>query len=813
MPKYTVKIKKMTLPVVPVRGMVAFPGAAITFELTDDIAIKAAEAAFETDSLIMVCTYRDPETQAPLPSGLFKVGTVCKIKQSIKTSEGAMRLLAEGYSRATVTEFRPFAEYILAEVNSKIHTATDEDKLHDQAYCRAILTEAKKLASFLPSVSDDMMNTAATIKTPALLADFIAANMLVKFTDKQMILECFDPQKRIELLISLLAEESGLLACEMEIHKRVRSNLNQNQKEYYLREQIRVIKGELGEGDEADEYFDRIMSAKLPDAVREKLLKENDRMSKAPFGSSEATVARAYLDTCLEIPWCVSTKDRINIDTAKKILDADHDGMEKVKERILEYLAVKQLNPDLGNQILCLVGPPGVGKTSIGASIARAMNRKYVRVSLGGVRDEADIRGHRKTYIGSMPGRIINALVGAKVNNPLILLDEIDKLTRDSHGDPSSALLEVLDGEQNKSFRDHFVELPFDLSNCLFIATANTLDTVPRPLLDRMEVIELKSYTRNEKISIARNHLVPKQLKRHGLTKRMLTLTDSAIAEIADYYTREAGVRNLERAIADICRKAAKKFAEESVTGRIKLDADNVKDLLGTRKRLPESVSDTDEVGTVNGLAWTQTGGDLLKVEVAVLEGTGKIELTGSLGDVMKESAKIAVSYVRSIASEYGISPDFYQKNDIHIHFPEGAVPKDGPSAGVTMVTALVSALTGCPVRRDVAMTGEVSLRGNVLAIGGLKEKTMAAYSAGVRTVLIPQDNERDLDEIDTEVRENLEFIPCRKVSDVLSHALCTVSATCAVTSKCGAKRNCQKDIDVLPTHTPNDKTGIPAVR
>ena len=813
MPKYTVKIKKMTLPVVPVKGIVAFPGATITFELTDDIAIKAAEAAFETDSLIMICTYRDPETQAALPSGLFKIGTVCKIKQSLKTSEGAMRLLAEGYSRATVTEFRPFADYILAEVNSKIHTAADEDKLHDQAYCRAILTEAKKLASFLPSVSDDMMNTASSIKTPALLADFIAANMLVKFTDKQMILECFDPQKRIELLLSLLAEESGLLACEMDIHKRVRSNLNQNQKEYYLREQIRVIKGELGEGDEADEYFDRIMSAKLPDAVREKLLKENDRMSKAPFGSSEATVARAYLDTCLEIPWCVSTKDRINIDAARKILDADHDGMEKVKERILEYLAVKQLNPELGNQILCLVGPPGVGKTSIGASIARAMNRKYVRVSLGGVRDEADIRGHRKTYIGSMPGRIINALVQAKVNNPLILLDEIDKLTRDSHGDPSSALLEVLDSEQNKSFRDHFVELPFDLSSCLFIATANTLDTVPRPLLDRMEVIELKSYTRNEKISIARNHLVPKQLKRHGLTKRMLTITGGAIAEIADYYTREAGVRNLERAIADVCRKAAKKFAEESVTGKIKLDADGVKDFLGARKRLPESISDTDEVGTVNGLAWTQTGGDMLKVEVAVLEGTGKIELTGSLGDVMKESARIAVSYVRSIASEYGIAPDFYQKNDIHIHFPEGAVPKDGPSAGVTMVTALVSALTGCPVKRDVAMTGEVSLRGNVLAIGGLKEKTMAAYSAGIRTVLIPKDNERDLDDIDAEVRENLEFILCKKASDVLSYALCTVSASSTVATKCGTKKSSKKDIEILPTHTQNDNVGIPAVR
>ncbi|MBQ9112830.1 MAG: endopeptidase La [Clostridia bacterium] len=813
MSKYIVKIKKLTLPVIPVRGLVAFPGATINFELTEDIAIKAAEAAFDTDSPILVCTYRSPDCENPLPDGLFRTGTVCKIKQSVRSPEGGMRILAEGYSRAAVTEFRLFADYILAEVNSKTHTASDEDAIRNQAYCRAIISEAKKLASFLPSVSDDMLTTASGIKTPALLADFIAANMLVKFTDKQLILECFDPEKRIELLIALLEEESGLLACEMDIHKRVRSNLNQNQKEYYLREQIRVIKNELGDTDEADEYFDRIMAAKLPDEVREKLLKENERMSKAPFGSSESTVARSYLDTCLEIPWSVSTKDRVNIASAKKILDSDHDGLDKVKERILEYLAVKQLNPQLGNQILCLVGPPGVGKTSVGASIAKAMNRKYVRVSLGGVRDEADIRGHRKTYIGAMPGRIINALIQAKVNNPLILLDEIDKLTRDSHGDPASALLEVLDGEQNKTFRDHFVELPFDLSGCLFIATANTLDTVPRPLLDRMEVIELKSYTKNEKISIAHNHLIPKQLKRHGLNKRMVAITDDAIAEIADFYTREAGVRNLERAIADICRKAAKKLVEEEQSGKIKVTAANVEDYLGPRKRLPDSISDEDEVGTVNGLAWTAAGGDMLRVEVAVLDGTGKIELTGSLGDVMKESARIAVSYVRSIAADYGIPTDFYQKKDIHIHFPEGAVPKDGPSAGVTMVTALVSALTGRAVRRDIAMTGEVSLRGNVLAIGGLKEKTMAAYSAGVKEVLIPADNERNLDEVDTVVRKNLRFVPCKKATDVLAHALCPVVNTVTTgAKKTDAEERTEIEI-IAPAKIPADKAKIPVAR
>ena len=795
MSRYTVKIKKLTLPVIPVRGVVAFPGASISIELTEEFTCKAAEAGFDTDSPVFIVSYKDTSAEARMPDCFYKVGTVCKIKQSVQTTDGALRIVAEGYSRATVTEYRPIPEYIIADVNSKTHTAADEDSVRNQAYSRAILTEARKLASFLPSVSDDMLNTAAGIKTPALLADFIAANMLVKTADKQLILEAFDPEKRIELLIALLAEEAELLSLEMDIHKKVRSNLNQNQKDFYLREQVRVIKNELGEGDEADEFYGRIMSAKMPDEVREKLLKENERMSKAPFGSSEATVARAYLETCLDIPWGTSTKDRINVSAARKILDKDHDGLEKVKERILEYLAVKQLNPQLGNQILCLVGPPGVGKTSVGASIARAMNRKYVRVSLGGVRDEADIRGHRKTYIGAMPGRIINALIQAKVNNPLILLDEIDKLTRDSHGDPSSALLEVLDGEQNKSFRDHFVEMPIDLSSCLFIATANTLDTVPRPLLDRMEVIELKTYTKSEKISIAKNHLIPKQLERHGLNKRMLSINDGAVAEIIDYYTREAGVRNLERSIADVCRKAAKAIVEETASGKITVTAATVKDYLGARKRLPESISEENEVGVVNGLAWTEVGGDLLKVEVAILEGTGKIELTGSLGDVMKESAQIAVSYVRSIAADFGIAPDFYQKHDIHIHFPEGAVPKDGPSAGVTMVTALVSALSGRAVRRDVAMTGEVSLRGNVLAIGGLKEKTMAAYSAGVKTVLIPYDNSRNLEDIDPVVTENVRFVPCKKVSEVLAAALCPVDAPSPKTVR---KAKATKEPDIL---------------
>ncbi len=775
MRKYIEKIERLSLPVIPLRGIVAFPGVTLNFEVTHELSVKAAEAAFETDSIVLLCATREliDDSESITPNDLYRVGTVAKIKQSVKTPEGNMRLIAEGYTRASVSEFRSFADYISADAISKLVVMSDEDSLRSEAYMHAMLSEVEKLVSLLPSVSDDIMMTAKSIKSPALLADFIASNILVKYPDKQAILECFEPVKRIERLITLLKSEAKLLEYEMNIHKKVRSNLNRNQKEYYLREQIRVIQNELGEDDdEIAEYHKKISEAKLPPHIADKLNKETDKLAKLPFASAEASVLRNYLDTCIELPWSISTKDRVSVSAAKKILDADHDGMDKVKDRILEFLAVKQLSPELKNQIICLVGPPGVGKTSIASSVARAMKRNYVRVSLGGIRDEADIRGHRKTYIGAMPGRIINAISQAGSNNPLILLDEIDKLTRDAHGDPASALLEVLDSEQNKNFRDHFVEMPFDLSNCVFIATANTLDTVPRPLLDRMEIIKLPSYTKTEKLSIAKNHLLPKQLGRHGMTKKMLRIDDSAILEIIDFYTREAGVRNLERTLADVIRKAAKRFVESSDTSRLTVKAENIKEYLGERKLLPEHIADAHEVGTVNGIAYTEAGGDLLKVEALVLDGEGKIEVTGSLGDVMKESAKIAVSYVRSIAAEYGIPSDFFKSHDIHIHFPEGAVPKDGPSAGVTMITAIISAITGIPVRRDIAMTGEVSLRGNVLAIGGLREKTMAAYSAGVSTVLVPADNTRDFDELDVAVRENIRFIPCKTADDVLKNAL-----------------------------------------
>ena len=773
MPGYIEKAERMTLPVLPIRGVVTFPSITFNFEIANDSSIDAVKNANENGSHIFIVTQKDTSEKDVTEAGLFTTGTVARIKQSIKTPEGHMRIIAEGLSRAGVIAYRKEGSYFVADVICKTIHVADTSDIKVEALMREAVKSLEHVTKFLPAVSGDIILAAKGIKNPGMLADFIASNVLVRFEDKQQILECFEPLARLELLSVILESEAKLLDCEMDINKKVRAQLDAHQRDYYLREQIKVIQNELGDGSAAeyDEYYDRIMDAHFPREIEEKLLKENDRMAKTPYGSAEYSILHNYLDLCLEIPMSKSTKDKLNIASARKILDADHDGMEKIKERILEFLAVKQLSPELGNQIICLVGPPGVGKTSIAASIARALGRKYVRVSLGGVRDEADIRGHRKTYVGAMPGRIISALSQAKVKNPLILLDEIDKLTRDSHGDPSSALLEVLDSEQNKSFRDHFVEFPVDLSDCLFIATANTLETVPRPLIDRMEIIELSTYTRTEKIKIAENHLIPKQIKRHGMNGRMLKITEDALSEIIDYYTREAGVRNLERVIAELCRKAAKEIIEKDKK-RVTVKAEDVKKYLGGRKLIPDKIADEDEVGVVNGLAYTEVGGDLLKIETAVLPGTGKIELTGSLGDVMKESARAAISYIRSIADELGIDPDFYKTKDIHIHVPEGAVPKDGPSAGVSILTSLTSALTGRPIYRDIAMTGEITLRGNVLAIGGLKEKTMAAYSAGVKHVLIPEANLKDLEDIDRAARENLTFIPCKKAADVLSAAL-----------------------------------------
>ncbi len=781
MSKYIEKAEVQTLPLIVLRGVVAFPGMVVNCEVDKDSfrSSVAAQAAASSGELVLLASLNDisePDTGTPEITKLCPVGTVARIKQLIRTPDGDTRLVAEGQCRATLTNIIPLERYTIANVIAKTVVTDDDGGLEGEAYLREANNVLQRIVRFIPAVADDIMTHVSTIKNPGMYADFVAANILTKYEDKQAILQCFEPMMRIDTLILIMNHEIEILGTEHEIHRRVRARLNKNQRDYYLREEIKVIQEELGEGSEADEFFDRIMEARLPEELEKKLLKDNEKLMKLPFGSAEASVISNYLDTCLGLPWTKSTRDRVDVAAAQKVLDADHDGLEKVKERILEFMAVKQMSPELKNQIICLVGPPGVGKTSVAASIARAMKRKYVRVSLGGVRDESDIRGHRKTYIGAMPGRIIQALGQVGVRNPLILLDEIDKLTRDAHGDPSSALLEVLDPEQNKFFRDHFIEMPFDLSDCFFIATANTLDTIPKPLIDRMEIIELTSYTREEKMSIAQHHLIPKQLKKHGLNRRMLKITEDAVTELIDYYTREAGVRNLERAIASLCRKAAKKLLEDTSKKQISVGATDIKTYLGPRKLRPDKIASEDEVGTVNGLAYTEVGGDMLKIEVAVLEGTGKLELTGSLGDVMKESAHAALTYTRSIATEYGIPSDFYQKKDIHIHVPEGAVPKDGPSAGVTMMTALVSALSGIPVRRDVAMTGEITLRGNVLPIGGLKEKTMAAYTAGVDTVLIPADNLGDLDEIDPVAKENLHFVPCRRAADVLAVALVNTS-------------------------------------
>lgn len=794
--------EQIRLPVVPLRGMVAFPSIPMSLEVAREKSIHAIRAAERLGGCIMLIAQKDISVEKPTPDDLYRVGTIAKIKQTVKTNEGSVRVILEGKSRASVLEYTQNDRYLSAVVNSA-EVFVAEDGVYTEALMRQAFLALDRVTSLMPKISDEMVYSVHTIRDPGLLADFIAANILIRFEDKQEILEELNPIARLTAILSMLEGEEDILRCEMDIHKQVRAKMDQNQRDFYLREQIKVIQGELGDDgqSEIDEFFDRIEEAHLPQEIEDKLVKETNRLAKTPYGSAESTVLHNYLEECLEIPFGKYTETECDIKKAQAILERDHDGLDEVKERILEFLAASQFSGKKGGQILCLVGPPGVGKTSIASSIAEALGRKYIRVSLGGVRDESDIRGHRKTYVGAMPGRIIAALQRVGVMNPLILLDEIDKLTCDAHGDPASALLEVLDGEQNKTFRDHFVEMPVDLSECVFLATANTLETVSRPLIDRMEVIELSTYTRTEKLSIAKNHLIPKQLEKHGITKKQLSIQQSAIAEIIDYYTAEAGVRNLEREIAALCRKAAKALLEGAE--KITIKASDIATYLGARKVLPEKLAPTDEIGVVNGLAYTAVGGDMLKIEVAVLEGTGKIELTGSLGDVMKESAQLAVSYVRSVAKEYGIDTDFYKTKDIHIHFPEGAVPKDGPSAGVTIVCALVSALTNTPVKRDVAMTGELSLRGRVIPIGGLKEKTMAAYSCGIKTVLIPADNVKDLDKIDKEAREHLHIVPCKTVRDVLDNALVSKSASKKTAAKVGGtvKSDVKKSADPDRAH------------
>lgn len=772
MSKYIEKVENGVYPVIPLRGLVIFPGIPTSFEINNKKSIQALLAAASYENTVFLSALEENEEVGTVT--LATTGVTARIKQSIKLPDGNYRVLIEGKSRAEYTEIIEGDDFLRARVLIKNVLVTENGGVKGEALRREAIAAFENHIKLLPKMSPEIVASVGAITDPGVLADFIASNVLFDYRDKQRVLEEIDPFRRLETLVELLGSESKVLEFKNELHAKVRERLEDNQREYFLKEQMKVIREELGDvAEEQDEngYVERIKESAFSDEVKEKLLKDCDRMNKMPFGSSENSVLRSYLDTVLELPTGIKTKDVFSVEKARKILDEDHDGLKKVKDRILEYIAVKQLAPDLKGQILCLIGPPGVGKSSVAVSVARALGRKFVRVSLGGVRDEADIRGHRKTYIGAMPGRIIAAITQAKSENPVILLDEIDKLTANAQGDPAAALLEVLDIEQNKAFRDHYIEIPVDLSDCIFIATANQADTIPHALYDRMEIIHLPSYTSNEKVSIFNNHLLPKQLKRHGLTRRNVKISEDAVRELIEYYTKEAGVRTLERQTAALCRKIAMQIAEGGKKS-VNVTPDTIHALLGPRKVKPDALLPTDTVGVVNGLAWTELGGEMLQVEAQSFEGTGKVELTGNLGDVMQESAKAAISYIRKHAETLGIDKEFYKNRDIHIHVPEGAVPKDGPSAGVTMITALVSELSNTPVRHDIAMTGEITLTGRVLPIGGLPEKSMAAFRNGIRTILIPKDNLSDLDEVDELIKSSVTFVPVDCVSQVLENAL-----------------------------------------
>lgn len=767
----------LELPIIPLRGIVVFPKMVLHFDVGRKKSIKALQKAMDDDQKVFLVCQKDASVDEPNIDDMYDVGVICTIRQMMRIpgSEN-MRVVVEGDERATLYSFTSVKPYIggLVEIagdnNSNLEISEDEDK----AYQRIIKRELERYASLMPKISNEVIAKVISIKNSGELADFVCSNTFLDYYEKQDVLSALDPSERICQLVVYLKKENNALEIESEIQEKVQNEIDKSQREYYLREEMKVISEALGESDnpleEAEEYKSKVSALKCSDDIKEKLLKECDKLAKMPSGSHEGTVERNYLDKCLEIPFGKYTKDSINLEKSRKILDKEHYGLDKVKERIVDSLAVYKRNPEFNGQILCLAGPPGVGKTSIVKSLAKSMGRKYVRIALGGIHDEAEIRGHRRTYIGSMPGRIVEAVIKSGVMNPIILLDEIDKVGNDFKGDPSSALLEALDPEQNNSFADHYIEFPLDLSRVLFITTANDVSAIAGPLYDRMEVIELNSYTALEKFYIAKKHLVKKEMIKHSLTSKEFKISDDAINILIENYTREAGVRTLEKQIATLCRKAT--VSLESGAKSFKVTDKNIEEYLGKKKFSDDLVSKEDQVGTVNGLAWTSVGGTMLPIEVSVLNGTGKIELTGNLGDVMKESAKTAVSYIRSKASEYGIDEDFYKNKDIHIHAPEAAVPKDGPSAGLAITTAIVSELTGIAIKSNVAMTGEISLKGKALAIGGLKEKSMAAYKAGCDTVIIPQDNKKDLDEISDEVKQVIDFISVKNFDEVLPIAL-----------------------------------------
>ena len=793
--KVTIKVERKTLhlPTIALRGLVVFPNNLVHFEVGREKSIAAVEWAMANNSNVFLVAQKSMDTSDPAQADLFSYGVVAEVKQVLRVSEDLVKVLVEGKYRAKITELDASGDFLLSEVRpAPVRAGKSEDEVETEALLRALKTGFDEYLGMNPRLGKDVVFAIVSSDDPAFLSEYMPANLLFRYEDKQAVMDEGTLNGRLKKLIEMLRRECQVMKIEKEIAEKVNESMDKNQRDYYLHEQLHIISDELGEGDdthaEADEYRRRITELHLAEDSEKKLLKEVDRLSKMQGSNQEATVIRTYLDTCLDLPWNTFTVDDLDIARAQQILDRDHYGLKKVKDRILETLAVRKLAPDVKAQIICLVGPPGVGKTSIARSIAESLGRKYVRISLGGVRDEAEIRGHRRTYIGAMPGKIINAMITAKSANPLMLLDEIDKLAGDFRGDPAAALLEALDPEQNSTFNDHFIDIPFDLSHVLFITTANDLGSIPGPLRDRMDVIELPSYTRVEKYNIARKHLLPKQLKACGLTGKV-TLNQSALYGIIDGYTREAGVRNLERTITSVLRKCARKIASGEVES-VSVTGTMLEQLLGPRFVKPDFLNRTNMVGVANGLAWTSVGGETLPIEVQVIpEGSGKITVTGSLGDVMKESAQLAVTWVRVHADEYGIDPEKLKKCDLHIHAPEGAVPKDGPSAGVTLTTALVSCLSGIPVRGDVAMTGEITLHGNVLPIGGLREKSMAAYREGMKTVLIPKDNEPDLYEVDDEVKKNLTFLPMQSLTQVLNAALLKPNAAKSAAGRTHTKK------------------------
>ena len=763
------------LPAIALRGTTILPGMIVHFDVSRKKSVKALEKAMVEDQRVFLITQKVPQTEEPGQEDLYRVGTIAVIKQLVKTKNGIIQVLVEGEERGELLHLDEEGFYLEAEVAAFEASAAESlDENMKEAMLRGMKEIFIRYCNENPKLSKDLAGQILELNDVEKVIDQIAVNLPMKYEDKQKILEAVSLEDRYEVLGLILTNEIQIMEIRMELNKKVKERVDKNQRDYILREQLKVIQEELGDGDtvsEADQFREQAEKLKASKEVKERIYKEIDRFKKSAAVQAEAGVMRSYIETLLSLPWDKASRDSRNLKQANQILEADHYGLEKVKERIMEFLAVRTLTKKGESPILCLVGPPGTGKTSIARSVARALHKEYVRISLGGVRDEAEIRGHRRTYIGAMPGRIANGLIQAGVKNPLMLLDEIDKVSSDYKGDTSSALLEVLDSEQNVKFRDNYVEIPLDLSEVLFIATANDLQTIPRPLLDRMEIIEISSYTENEKWHIGWEHLIPKQIKAHGLKEKQLHIQEDALREIISGYTKEAGVRNLERKIGDICRKAARKIMEEKEE-EVMVTPENLEDFLGRARYTRQKKNQTDEVGIVRGLAWTSVGGDTLQIEVNLMPGKGEFLLTGQLGDVMKESAQAGISYIRSVADQYNIDPEFFQKHDLHIHIPEGAVPKDGPSAGITMATAMLSAITGTPVKANVAMTGEITLRGRVLPIGGLKEKLLAAKSAGIEKVLIPSENQPDVAEMDKEITQGLEIVPVNTMEEVLKHAL-----------------------------------------